>query len=104
MADSALPANLVSSGKTPTFTEETIPDALQREHRLAQDTWGVLHLIGGKIRFVDLEPFRERIISAPDQVTILPGAPHRVAIEGPVEFRIDLFREQDLETPGGQAE
>ena len=101
MADTAVPSNFVPSGGTPIFTEESVPDAPQREHKLAEGTWGVLRVIGGKIRFVDLESFQEKIISAPDQVTILPGAPHQVAIEGPVQFRIDFFRESIPETQGG---
>ncbi len=93
MTINGIPSSLVPSGSSPIFTDETIPGALQQEHRLAKGTWGVLHVLGGKIRFVDLEPFQERVISAPHHVAIQPEAPHRVAIEGPVEFRIDFFRE-----------
>ena len=93
MAGDTLPSNLVPSGATPVFNEDTIPEALQQEHKLAEGTWGVLEVIGGRIRFVDLESLQEKIISAPDRVTIHPVAPHRVVIEGPVEFRIDFFRE-----------
>jgi tellurite resistance-related uncharacterized protein len=100
MADGATPTNLVSSGNTPIFTQETIPDALQREHRLAEGTWGELHVFEGSIRFIDLESLQERVISAPGHITIRPGAPHRVAIEGPVECRIDFFREPHSDTQG----
>ncbi len=93
MVDSPTPPNLVPSGSSRIFTEETIPDALQQEHKLAEGTWGVLQVLEGGIRFIDLESLLERIISAPDHITIHPGAPHRVAIEGPVEFRIDFFKE-----------
>ena len=40
MTESAIPTNLVQSGGTPTFTEDTIPSALQQEHKLAEGTWG----------------------------------------------------------------
>ena len=93
MTKGDIPSNLVPSGSSAIFTEETIPGALQREHKLAEGTWGVLHVFEGKIRFVDLESLQEKIISAPDQVTIHPGAPHRVGVVGPAEIRIDFFRE-----------
>ena len=99
MAGSALPSDVVPSGNTPTFTEQTIPDALQREHKLGEGTWGVFQVLRGKIRFVDLETSEERVVSVREQLTIQPGAPHRVALEGPVEFRIDFFREPHHETP-----
>ena len=98
MTGSSLPSNLVPSGGTPIFTEESAPDALRLEHKLAEGTWGVLHVLGGKIRFVDLRTSQGNDISAPDQVTIQPGVPHRVEIEGPVEFRIDFFQEPQAET------
>ena len=101
MAVDDMPSDLVRNGGTPTFTEETIPDALQKEHRLAEGTWGVLHVSDGSIRFVDLKTSQENVISAPGQVKIQPGAPHRVAIVGPVEFRIDFFREPRDETGDG---
>ena len=99
MAGNPLPPNLVASGSTPIFTEKTIPDALQREHKLAEGTWGELQVLEGGIRFIDLESQQERVVSATDLVTIHPGAPHRVAIQGPVQFRIDFFREPHSDAP-----
>ena len=98
MTGDLIPADLVPSGCTPVFSEETAPAALQQEHRLADGTWGVLHVLEGRISFVDLRSLEESAISAPGQVTIHPGAPHRVAIDGLVEFRIDFFRESHPET------
>ena len=46
----------------------------------------------GSMRFVNLDTGEERLISAPDRVTIRPGLPHRVALEGRVRCRIDFFR------------
>ena len=93
MPNGEMPANLTPSGSTAVFTDITVPDALQREHRLAEGTWGVLHVLTGSILFVDLESSQEETIAAPHNITIRPGAPHRVAIEGGVQFRIDFFQE-----------
>ena len=93
MADTAIPSNLVPSGSTPAFDQKTAPNALQEEHKLAEGTWGLLHVLQGQLIFVDLESSGETTIEADGQITIRPGAPHRVALDGPVQFRIDFYRE-----------
>ena len=87
------PDGLVPSGASPTFTQDTLPAALQAEHTLAPGHWAVLNVLEGRLRFVNLETGEERLISAPDLVTIHPGLPHRVALEGPLRCRIDFYRE-----------
>ena len=87
-----LPHGLVPAGASPNFTEDTIPEALQREHTLAAGRWGVLHVLEGKVVFVDLETGRERMVEAPDHVVIRPGVPHKVSLYGPLTCRIDFFR------------
>ena len=88
-----LPDRLVPSATSPIFTQDTLPDALQTEHTLAPGHWAVLNVFEGSLQFVNLDTGQERVISAPDRVTIHPGMPHRVAIEGPLRCRIDFFRE-----------
>ena len=88
-----LPDGLVPSATSPIFTQDTLPDALQTEHTLAPGHWAMLNVFEGSLRFVNLETGQERAISAPDRVTIHPGMPHRVAIEGPMRCRIDFLRE-----------
>ena len=87
------PDGLIPGGASPTFTQNTLPAALQAEHTLAPGHWAVLNVIEGSLRFVYLETNEERLISAPDSVTIHPGLPHRVALEGRLRCRIDFFRE-----------
>ena len=103
-----LPQGLLPSSGSLIFTEETIPDALQAEHRLAAGRWGVLHLFGGSLRYLDLEQGVERVVNAPDSVIIHPELPHRVSVDGPVQCRIDFFREPDadpgMRTPGAFAD
>ena len=93
MAKKRLPPGLVPSGGSLSFTERTIPEALQREHALAPGRWGVLHVLEGSLRFVDLCDANERVVVAPDQLIIHPQSPHRVSLEGVLRCRIDFFRE-----------
>ena len=99
-----IPAGLVPAGGSLNFTRETIPEALQREHSLGAGHWGVLHVFDGRLLFIDLATGRERMVEAPGLVIIRPGAPHKVAIDGPLSCRIDFFRElseeSDLRIPG----
>ncbi len=92
-----LPEGLVPSGASPIFTQDTIPDALQAQHALAPGRWGVLQVLEGSLRFVNLETGEDCVISAPGLITIHPQARHRVAVEGPVRCRIDFFRERRTE-------
>ena len=89
-----LPDGLVPANSSPIFTQDTLPDALQREHALAPGHWGVLNVLEGSLRFVNLETGETRTISAPDRVTIHPRMRHHVAVDGPVRCRIDFFRER----------
>ena len=92
-----LPDGLVPGGASPAFSQDTLPDALQAEHTLGPGHWAVLNVLEGSLRFVNIERGEERVIPAPDCVTIRPGMPHRVAIEGPLRCRIDFFREAPVQ-------
>ena len=88
-----LPSGLVPSGRSLEFTSDTLPEALQREHKLGDGRWGVLHVFEGSLVFVDLASGNERLVAAPDRVVIQPRIPHKVVVGGPVRCRIDFFRE-----------
>ncbi len=87
------PDDLIPTGTSPVFTHDTLPDALQAEHTLAPGHWAVLNILKGSLRFTNLQTGEARLISAPNHVTIHPGLPHKVAIEGPLRCRIDFYRE-----------
>ena len=53
MATDRLPPGLAPSSGSLNFTEDTVPTALQQEHRLAPRRWGVLHVFEGSVRFVN---------------------------------------------------
>lgn len=99
MAVDRIPPGLLPASGSLTFTEDTIPPPLLREHALGEGRWGVLHLFEGSIDFVDIPSDESRLISAPDAVVIRPCAPHRVALTGRMSCRIDFFREPDSESP-----
>ena len=67
-----LPDDLIPSHKSPTFTQDTLPTPAGRTHPGTR-TLGVLNVLEGSLRFVNIETGEERLISAPDVVTIRPG-------------------------------
>lgn len=87
-----LPDGLVHKGGTPDFTQETLPDSLLEEHALAPDRWGLLRVLAGGVWFVDLSDGSETFVSTGETRAILPEAPHRLRVEGPVTCRIEFFR------------
>ena len=96
------PDGLIPGRASPVFTQDTLPDALQAEHTLAPGHWAVLNVLEGSLRFVNLETGEERLTSAPDLVTIHPGLPHRVALEGRLLCRIDFYRELPADSVDNQ--
>ena len=104
MAIDRIPLDLIPSGGSHAFTQDTIPEALKKEHQLAAGHWGVLHVFEGSLKFIDIASGEERTIKAPDLVTIHPEAPHRVSTDEAVSCRLDFFREQgtgESEDAGG---
>ena len=84
MAIDRLPPGLAPSSGSLNLTEDTVPAALQQEHRLAPGRWGVLHVFEGSVRFVNLETGDEHDVSAPDLIIIHPQVPHKPAPHGPI--------------------
>lgn len=92
LSEAGLPDGLIASGSSPDFDRESLPTALQREHALAENFWGVLRVLAGSVRYEDLETGQMREIAAPGQQVIQPQARHRLIAEAPLRCRIDFFK------------
>ncbi len=66
MAVDRIPTDLIPSSGSHVFTQDTIPEALKKEHKLASGHWGVLHVFEGSLKFVDIASGKERTIEAPN--------------------------------------
>jgi tellurite resistance-related uncharacterized protein len=87
-----LPADLGVARTTATWTEATMPAALQRSHRIAPRTWGLLQVEQGGLRFViESEPAVAVDLRAGDERAIPPEVDHHVEALGPVRFHIDFL-------------
>lgn len=108
MTPRRLPTGLVPSGGSLNFSETTLPDAFEFEHRLAEARWGVLHVFEGSVRYVELDSGEDIEIIAPDLIVIAPQVAHRLDVVGPMLCRVDFFREPTdgsaMRTPGSYAD
>lgn len=87
-----LPDDLVRSGGTSVFTQDTIPAGLHAAHALAPGRWGLLHVIEGGLVFVDETTGAEQPLSAPEAWVIMPEMRYHVRVSGPVLCQIDFYR------------
>ena len=90
-SDALLPPGLVPCGSTRTFTRETLPAGLLRDHSLRAGRWGLLQLLEGTVTFVDQERELEIELSAPATHLIAPQALHHLKVAGPFACRIEFF-------------
>jgi tellurite methyltransferase len=88
-----LPAGVVAYKRTPEFTAETIPAALQSNHSTKAGVWGLLHVTRGRLRYVVEPPLaRDEIVDTTRPGVIVPEIVHRVVPEGDVCFFVEFHR------------
>ena len=88
-----LPGGLTAYSRSPDFTTENLPPRLQAAHSTKAGTWGLLHVLDGKVLYC-LEPPHEesRLISAGETVVIGPAILHRVSFVEAGRFFIEFYR------------
>jgi tellurite resistance-related uncharacterized protein len=89
----ALPAEFEAYGRSPEFTPGTLPTKLQAAHSTKAGTWGLLHVLEGKIRYQLEAPYEgEQVAAAGETVVIESQVPHRVAFVEPGRFFVEFYR------------
>ncbi|MCW2404593.1 tellurite resistance-related uncharacterized protein [Sphingobium sp. B1D7B] len=91
-----LPFNVASYQRTPTFSEETIPDGLRKDHSTKDGTWGLVHVEEGELLFVVTDPRRpsiRRVLTAAKGPGLVePTLLHHIELLGPVRFYVEFFK------------
>jgi tellurite resistance-related uncharacterized protein len=87
-----LPADFVTYGEPPVFTEATMPDPLRTNHTTRAGVWAKIVVLEGRLRYrVDaLDVTRE--LSPGEAGVVLPEVAHRVEPLGAVQFRVEFYR------------
>ena len=92
----ALPPGLRRYKRTPTFTKDTVPAGLLRDHSTNDGTWGLIRVEEGRLLYVVTDPRRpntERVLTPADRPGVVePTVLHRVEPQGPVRFHVEFFR------------
>lgn len=89
----SLPANAEASGKTPVFTNETVPDKILNHHDLQAGTWGLLTVESGTVSFFlkgDETPLA--VIASGETFVILPEEIHYVRLSEDAKFSVTFYK------------
>ncbi len=91
-----LPLGAECYNRTATFTEESVPPALLREHSTKPGTWGLIRVEKGRLRYLVTDPTRPPFdtILTPEgpPAVIEPTILHRIEPLGAVRFFVEFLR------------
>ena len=95
-----LPNGLESYKCTPSFSEETVPNALRNDHATKAGTWALIRVRSGSLKYcvADARRRRSETILTPDNPpgVVEPTIVHHVTTMGPVRFHVEFLREARL--------
>lgn len=82
--------------KTDIFTEQTVPAGLLKDHTTKAGTWGLIHVLEGRLAYRITDPRRPAadLILTPqtDPGVVEPTILHLVEPLGPVRFYVEFHR------------
>ena len=88
-----LPDDVAASGKTPLFTNESVPDKILTHHELQAGTWGLLTVEAGTVSFFRQgEDTPVAVISSKKPFVILPEEVHYVRLSEDARFFVEFYR------------
>jgi hypothetical protein len=64
---------------------------LRREHRLKPGVWGVIRVLGGRLRYQVLNPVSEMILEVGRPAR--PDEPHLVEPLGPMRMQVEFYNQ-----------
>ena len=96
-----LPADARPYKRTEVFTEATVPAGLLKAHTTKPGTWGLIHVLEGRLGYRVDDPARPPAyeVLTPETApgVVEPTIRHQVELLGPMRFFVEFHR---LEEPG----
>lgn len=91
---SQLPKNVIHYKSSPTFTQDTVPPSLTREHNTKEGVWGLLNVENGSLKYVITEEGNEseQVLATGDSAVIKPQQTHYVTPLGEVAFHVAFHK------------
>ena len=88
-----LPGGAAAYKRTPEFDENSVPDALRRDHHTKAGVWGRIVVLEGKLRYDVTGPPADSWVLSPNAHGIIaPRAAHSVHPVGKVRFYVEFLR------------
>ncbi len=79
---------------TPVFDEASLPGAIRNAHSTKDGVWGLLVVERGVVSLVFHEPRRTVTVRPGSPAVIPPQALHHVETQGPMQMRVEFYREK----------
>jgi tellurite resistance-related uncharacterized protein len=76
---------------SPVFTEATLPQALQRDHRTKRGVWGVINVAEGQLLYRREDGSAAEMLDPSHPGLVRPDEPHYVELVGPVRVQVDFY-------------
>lgn len=97
-----MPPGFEAYGRSPEFTQDTLPLKLRSAHSTKAGTWGLLHVVEGEVLYQLEAPHRgERRARAGETIVIEAEVPHHVAFTEPGRIYIEFYRWAEKDTDVG---
>ncbi len=93
--ENEIPAGYVLARTTPVFTQDTVPAALLKAHRVAAGVWGLAVVETGTLEFTFESEDSSKTLGPGESIVIPPDRPHHVAPVGDVTFRVEFYRAEE---------
>jgi tellurite methyltransferase len=91
-----IPADCLLYSRSPTFTQDTLPAALRRDHSTKLGTWALIHVLKGTLRYVVYTEPPEVVLLDSDnflQLGIIePAVLHHVEPVGELLMFVEFYR------------
>lgn len=86
-----LPDNVKAYKRTPTFTEETVPEGLLNNHSTKAEVWGAIHIEEGQLEYT-IEDKESHILTKKNHGIVEPEILHHIKPLGKVSFYIEFYK------------
>jgi len=87
----SLPKNITAYKRTPTLTEETVPEGLLNNHKTKTGVWGVIHIEEGELEYT-IENKESHILTKENHGIVEPEILHHIKPLGKASFYIEFYK------------
>jgi tellurite resistance-related uncharacterized protein len=76
---------------TPVFDQDSLPDALRREHSTKAGVWGVIRVLEGRLLYLVADPPSAELLTPDRPGLVRPCQVHRVETLGKVRMQVEFY-------------